>query len=77
LLTLSFFRLGWTLVYYELYPHPTTVDELRKLTQHCSSKIMVGAQEKPGYPLYLAATGPIDILNLNTQKNVPVKYGDV
>lgn len=38
---------------------------------------MVGAQEKPGSTLYVAATGPIDVFNLNTQRNVPVKYGDV
>jgi hypothetical protein len=38
---------------------------------------MIGAQEKPGSPLLLAATGPVDVLTINTPLNSPLKYGDV
>ncbi|CAF1543325.1 unnamed protein product [Didymodactylos carnosus] len=73
-----FLQDDWEVIYNEPYNHLTTTEELRSLLSKCSKQIIVAAHFKQqAREFSLAACGPKEILNLNTNQNIPTKFGNV
>ena len=56
----------WKLVFDKPYSYAVSTEDLRLLTEQCSSKIMVGARYVYDQRLVVAASGPAAILQLET-----------
>ncbi|CAF1413954.1 unnamed protein product [Adineta steineri] len=69
---------NWRVLYDQPYSHATTSTNLLDAAKSCSNQVVVGARRNATIPqLELAAVGPVNVLQQETVRNTPVKYGDV